>query len=300
MAGPVYNNPGTSLPVRYAHTVDYFSKGVDTQSAFYKVRYLIDNWADSDAFVNALRGFSSNTGGSGGSTTRSSPHQHPLSPNLFCVSAEAVGNGPPVLNASGYPSYAAGAIITAEYRPMVPMDYVTSPDMLQQQIDPSTPLLWCTQSLDYTSEFITIANSQVKWSAGPHNGQPIAGLAYRVRVPITIINLVFHVVPYFPSGVPNLQGFINNATFLECATGTVYFSGCRIDREANTDGSVAQKLALTFMRRTGKKSSGAPGGATDQLWNSLPDPSDLNWYPVAGSGGKTLYDPADFTPLLQF
>lgn len=283
----IYN--GNNLPIAYAHCIDYFSKGIDEQGPFYDVQYYIEDWNQSDAFINALRGLVSLTGGAGGQLTRTSPHQHPLSPNLFCMSARAKGNGLQGLNINGYPSYQNGAIIDAKYRPMTPYGFILTPNEQLQQIDPATPLLWCTQELDFASEAYVIPSSQVTYQAGSFSGQPV-GIPFKLNVPLTYMNLTFHLVPYMPATVVRAkQGLVNISTFLGAAAGTVLFKGAKVVRDENTDGSIAQKLMMTFVERTGN----------NQLWNNLPDPG-LNWVNVAGPGGVNLYTESDLSALLAF
>src|SRR3954469_24315180 len=114
----------TQLPVAYSHTIEGFSKGIDNQGPMIRVVYKIDHYSDADTFINALMGFGSLSGPvTGGTITKSTPHSHPLSPNLYCQSAMLVeGLGAPVLGANGYPNYDGGALIQAEYRPP-PFDF---------------------------------------------------------------------------------------------------------------------------------------------------------------------------------
>lgn len=285
-----YSQPGTSLPAAYAHTIDYFSKGIDQRGPFYHVKYYIDNWTDTDTFINALLGFVDNAGGS---YSYHGPHQHPLSPNLFCVSATCEGQGEPQLNSDGYPLFpdgrkAGGALITAEYRAWTPYDF-TAEQNPQMQIDPTTPLLWCTQEIEFLTELYTVPSAKVTYSSGTYAGQPVRSYSYRIRVPVTVYVLTFHRVPYLPvSTIRSLQGYVNSATFLGVGAGYLYFAGARTTREFNTDGTVVAKVQLTFHERAGSASS--------QKWNSLPNP-DLDWTPVAGPGGQKLYPTGDFTPL---
>lgn len=278
----------TLLPVSYSHTVDFFTKGIDQQSPFYEVQYKISNWADADNFCNALLGFGHASGsGTGITVSRGVPHQHPLSPNLYCRSAVVVeGLGNPVLNSSGYPNYDGGALIRASYRP-APFDFAGG--NLNNQIDPSTPLNWCTQELDFSSETYTIANNTFSYSSGPISGAT-TGVPAKFSIPITTLTLTFHQLPYLPmTTVRNLRGRVNSTTFLGAAAGLVLFKGCKTVREWNTDGTSVQKVQLTFEER-------------DALnpWNSLPSPSGLTWYPVADSLGTKMYPLADLSPLVQF
>lgn len=286
----IYN--GNNLPIAYAHTINYFSKGIDAQGPYYRVEYYITDWTQSDAFVNALKGITTITGGAGGQVTKTAPHQHPLSPNLYCAEAHCRGTGLEQLNAQGYPSYAGGALIEATYRPMVPLGgFQMTPSELLQQIDPATPILWCTQELEFTTEYFIVPGSQstVKFTSGAHSGD-VVGIPFKINVPITYLNLTFHKVPYMPAAsIRAVQGNVNSTTFLGAPAGYVLFKGARVVRDCNSDGTVVQKVMLVFANRT----------ATGQKWNYLPD-IDLGWQSVAASGGATLYPTADLNTIIIF
>lgn len=281
--GTTYQNNGANLPIQYAHTTEFFSKGHDQEGPFYAVKYYISDWSQSDAFVNALRGIVQMTGGTGGTVTRTAPHQHPLSPNLYCMSAVAEGVGTPILNASGLPNYSQGAIITAEYRPMVPYGFVND----GQNIDPSTPLVWCTQEIEFGTEMLVIPNSNMLFSGTIRR----ANYPFKVNVNVTHLSLTFHKLPYIPMGqVRACRGRVNLTTFLGASAGCVLFKGAKTVRDFNTDGTVVQKVMLMFAERD-----------STQPWNYLLDPYDMTWRQVLSSvGSNPIYQSIDFTPLILF
>jgi hypothetical protein len=282
---------GTTYIVATAHTIEYFSKGIDQRSPYMHVQYFIQNYSDVDDFINALMGAGSISGPtSSNNIIRNSPHQHPLSTNLFCVSASlAQGLGNPVLGANGYPDYDGGALIQAEYRPL-PWDAIT-PDR-NNSIDPSTSIVFCTQSIDFTTESFTIADHTFKYSAGVAVGTN-TGVPAKFSIPVTELVLTYHQVPYMPMTiVRNLRGKVNNATFLGATAGTVLFRGAKTERTWNTDGTVTQNVQMMFSER----SSLHP-------WNSLPSKTSLTWQSVTEdgtSGGTKMYETADLSPLVQF
>lgn len=279
---------GTSYIVATAHTCEYFTKGVDQGGPYMRVQYYIHNYSDADNFINALVGAGNLTGPiTGGKVTRNSPHQHPLSPNLFCVSASLVtGLGNPVLNTTGYPDYDGGALIAAEYRALSwdPIEVNRN-----NSIDPTTSILYCTQELDFSSETYTVGNHTFKYSSGVLSGINTSSPA-KFTIPVTELVLTFHQFPYLPMiAVRNLRGRVNTSTFLGAAAGCVLFRGGKTTREFNTDGTVVQKVQMMFAER-------------DALhkWNWLPSPYSLTWYPVADLDGTTMFPTADLSPLLNF
>lgn len=278
----------TLAGIDYTHLIDGFSKGIDDKSPWIRVVYSISSYDDSDDFCNALMGFGTSTGPISGITvTRGVPHAYALSTNLYCHSATVIdGLGNPVLNADGFPQWDGGALIQAEYRP-APMDF--SGGNLNNQIDPLTPVNWCTQEIDFSTETLTIPNSQMKYTAGPNSGSVIKGVYVKFQIPITVMTFTFHKLPYMPmTAVRALRGRVNNATFLGSPPETVLFKGAKTTREWNTDGSVVQRVVLIFEERDAQFP-----------WNSLPSDDSPTFYPVASAGTK-LYPTANLSPLLQF
>jgi hypothetical protein len=281
----------TLAGIDYTHLIDGFTKGIDERSPWARVLYSIDSYDDSDDFCNALMGFGTSTGPITGITvTRGVPHAYPLSTNLYCHSATVVeGLGQPILNSDGYPRWDGGALIQAEYRP-APMDF-SGGENPNHQIDPATPIPWCTQELDHSSLAFTLTNSKLKYTSGPAGviDQPTE-VYVKFEIPITIMTLTFHKLPYLPVGIiGDLSGRVNNATFLGKPAETVLFKGSKTNREWNTDGTVVQRVTLTFEARH-----------ADHPWNSLPTASDPTFYPVAGTGGVKMYKTANLLPLVQF
>lgn len=284
------NAPTTSYPIRCAHTVEYFTKGIDENGPYYKVQYLIDDFANSDTFINFLLGYTTMTGtATAGSIIRRSPHRHPLSPNLYCHNAGLKqGLGDIKANTNGFPSFAGGALIEAEYRPWVPQGaYEMTPEELRNQIDETTPLLWCTQELDFQVETLVIPKSPLKWAAGPNSGK-LTGQPFKKDIGITLLSLTFHKIPYMPATViRSLRGKINIAQFLGSPADQVLFLGGRVIRDTDSSGITVQKVQLTFKER-------------EAGWNKMFDPTDMQWHTVAGPAGVNPYTEGDFSPLLVF
>lgn len=277
----------TQLPVAHSHLIQGFTKGVDQNGPFYRVVYNIANWSDTDAFCNALMGFGTLAGPiTGGTITKGAPHAHPLSPNLYCQSATVVeGLGNPVLSSNGYPDFDGGALIQAEYRPS-PFDFGPNPN---HQIDPEKPIPWCTQEIDFGTELYTIKDNNFVYLGGSLSGDE-TGMPAKIQIPITTLTLTFHKLPYLPMiAVRQLRGRVNSTEFLGAATGTVLFKGAKTSREYNEDGTICQKVVLTFAERDGA-----------HPWNSLPSPSGLTWQPVVDGFGNKFYDTADLNPLIEF
>lgn len=274
--------------INYTHLIDGFTKGIDEKSPWVRAVYSIDSYDDSDEFCNALMGFGTSTGPITGITvTRGAPHAYPLSTNLYCHSATVIdGLGRPVLNADGLPAWEGGALIQAEYRP-VPMDF--SGAQSNHNIDPATPMTWCTQELDFSTQTFTLPNSKLKYTSGPLSGKE-TDVYVKFEIPITVMTLTFHKLPYLPMVIMRtLRGRVNNATFFGSPAECILFKGMKTSREFNTDGTVVQRVAITLEERDAA-----------HKWNSLPTASDPTFYPVEGTGAVKMYRTADFSPILQF
>lgn len=229
----------------HAHMTADFYKGADAQGPYYVVQYLFDDWADSDQVVNELMGIAYRVGST---TVRLPPHQHPLSPNLYCQSARVVGQGSPVLNAPGLPAYDGGFVVEAEYRTSVGQGLILPADDPSNlhQIDPTTPVLWCTQELDFATEAITVPDHAYLWTSD----LTLADTPVKIETSVTTMSLTFHRLPYLPmTAVRAKRGKVNDATFLGAAAGTVLFVGAKTTREVTTDGAVTQRVQLVFKER---------------------------------------------------
>lgn len=291
------SNTGLPGGIPTANTIEYFEKGIDEQGPYYLVQYYINNWQDSDTFINALLGYStagtavSGSGASG--VIKRSPHQYPLSTNLLCRRARAIAPGCAKLGTSGLPDFYGGALIQAEYRPAQFQFYSNN---VQEQIDPSTPIPFCTQEIEHTTETYTIPQSKMVYGSISGNtftaGSTTTDQPFRIRVPVTNLSLTFHLSPnlYVATGtIRQIRGCVNSQTFLGAAAQCVLFRGCRTVRNYDSAGNVVQEIQLTFSERD-----------PSQIWNSLPKVDAVNnitWAPV-GSGNTMPYPAADFNQYI--
>jgi hypothetical protein len=259
-------------------------KGIDDQGPFYKVSYYFTDWADSDMVANQLRGYSSRVGST---TIRSSPHQHPLSPNLVCMSVDIEGCGQPSLNSSGLPYYSAGFFAHCTYRVWTAGPIPDNDPNYNNQIDPTTPVLWATQELDFGTEEYVHEKNQYTWSTGDALNGKMSGIPIRVSIGIVTMTITYHQLPYLPmTTVRNLRNRINNATFLGAAQYTVRFMGARTVRDFNTDGTVCQKVQLTFKER-------------EADWNKFLRKDKLQFDYIVDSSSNKVFTAADLSPLVS-
>lgn len=270
--------------IEYVHSVKYFQKGIASDGPYYRVEYLIDDWAKSDDVVNKLLGF-----GMGG------PHRHPLSPNVICVEAHAEGVGKPVLAPSGLPGYAGGARIAAIYKPPAVAYNGSGTDLAyddpyyRSQIDPGTPLPWCTQDLDYAVETIALPDSYYVWASDSKK----TTVQYVEDVHITTLNLSFERRQELPTvKVRNLRGRINSVPFLGAPVECVRFLGAKTRRQDSPEGILTQSVSLVFQERDVSwnkflRPDGGVGGVP--AWDYLQTPGT----------GRRRYPTGDLNDLLN-
>lgn len=284
--------------IEYVHAIRYFSKGIDQQGPFYLVEYELDDWADTDAFVNGLLGV---TTGTASSANYREPHRHPLSQNLMCMKATVGGLGRIVKNQPGYPQYEA-ARVTAEYRapgPLVGPVLVTDEPGLFHHIAPGEgPLLWVTQEIASQTQSITHPGAKYFWEnrtvmAPPNFTSAVprpVGTPVQIDIYTTIYRLVYHQLPYLPSGpIRALRGRINSHTFLGAPPEHLLFRDYRTGRDWNTDGQTVQRVELDFVEQ-------------EQSWNMLlredkmPGDEDAYDY-IRSESGSRRFKVADLRPL---
>jgi hypothetical protein len=268
--------------IDYVHSYEVFTKGIDAQGPYYDVEYQISDWDNGDAFANALLGI---VGGQ--------PHRHPLSLNLVCTQAVVQGRGRPSLSSDGMPAFSDGAKIRATYRsPGTAFGGSFSNTALDDpgnahQIDPATPIVWCTQELDFETETLSVPNSSYTWESDGTS----ASVPVQLDLAVTTMSLTFHRRSSLPmTRVRNLRGKINSGTFLGAAAECVWFVGGKTSREASTDGTVTQKVTLIFKER-------------NISWNKFLRPGKMpsdaaNWDYLKDTGNKRRFVTADLTPLV--
>lgn len=270
---------GTILP-DHSHLYADYSKGVDSQGPYVLAQYYFDDYADSNAVLDALKGTVTRVGDS---TFRSLPHQHELYPWLFCVSARCVGLGPPRKNAAGLPDYAGGFTIEAEYRSGVG-EAIPAPGGQENahQIDPADPILWCTQELDFATEAVVVPSHSYKWLGD----NTLAEVPVKVEVPLITCVLTFHRLPYLPmTRIRQKVGKTNSDRVLGANAGTILFPGARTTREVSTDGTIVQKVQLVFKEK--------PTG-----WNTFLRKDKFVWDTLVDAQGRRPYQSTTFRELL--
>jgi hypothetical protein len=269
----------TLSEISYATTIEYMTKGIDGQGPYYDVRYVIDDWDQTDTFANALMGYED----------QGTPHRHPLSENLVCTEAVVNGLGSPILNAAGEPAYASGGLITARYRcPAVSMggglfEARDDPDN-DHQIDKQTPLVWCSQELDFEDEIFTYPGGYLKWESDDRK----INSPQTVTITNIVMTLTFHRLRYLPiTKIKEARGKINDKRFLNCDPFRVLFKGAKTQREFDTSGKVKQKVQMIFIERP-------------ENWQKMLRDDKFVWDYVVDEDGGNRFGTYDLNLLIRF
>ena len=275
------------ITVPFKEVGEGLEEGNDERGGFAHKPYLVD-WGNRILFSQQVMGQSAQSGGSKGVWTRQVPYSYPESPGLYAQSTQIKPFGEwfdttPI----SYPS----AIVTVTFRPLdwqaVPMD---DPFYLNQ-IDPTTPVLYATQELDYGVEYVQLPSVGMPGVTIPPkflSDSSVVPTPLNRRVTVVRMVYTWNQLPYIPmSQIQTFLDTLNDATFLGCPKGTVLFEGPKTIREQMSDGTVVQKLTYNFKYRS-----------VD--WNMSLRPDTGLWDVVyfGGSSANKTFAYQSFTPLL--
>lgn len=271
----------TTISVPYVQAPEV-SEGVNESGPWARKPYLVA-WADRYRFAWDMAGLSSSSGG--GSWLRIGPYQYPESPNMFAKELTIEPEGGFTVDATNAPIQFPQARITVLFGVM---DWAAlgsqDPFGLQSlgsNAAEQSSLLFATQEIDFSSESITIPGSAWRFSDGTRSDTPVTR-----RMAVVHMNLTWHRYPLLPmSMVRTYVDTVNDATFMGCARGTVYFVGCKTVREAAADGTWTQRVMMSLKWRS-------------QDWNKVYRPDTLTWDTQQDSGGRTPYEYKNFANIL--
>jgi hypothetical protein len=275
--------PDLSIP--YAHAWDTIKKGIDDRGPYYALSYWFDNWADSDKVANELAGYTTRVGDL---TKRTPPHRFPLSPNLYCDGVVIEGVGAPILSPSGQVNYNGGFFAHVTYRAisMIVQQSQQDPDK-DHQIDKDTPVIYCTQELDFETETYVHERAHYRWSTSDSLNNKRTDVPIKVSLGVTTMTFTFHELTYLPrSLIKKNRNKINDAKFLGSDLETILFVGGRTYREIGRDGTLAQKCTMVFKER-------------DVSWNKFLRRDIVQWDYVQDFSANRMFQTADLSKLLQ-
>jgi hypothetical protein len=236
------------------------------------------DWAFRYQVANGLMGLATH---SGTSISFTSPNVYPESPNLVAstITIRGIGgqyDGPRQIAFDR-------AVITVQYG-VVPFGTLPGSDPGGlNSFDAATPLVYCTQELDFGYMAVPLPRGQVKANSLPVDGHPaVRNLA------VVTMRLTLYRMPYLISAsVRQKAGKLNSGTFLGCTAGMLRFDGVKTHRDGQSDGSLAQTTNIGFSYRP------------EQPWNYVPDPGGSStWYPALYADGATTIPKVSFDDII--
>lgn len=226
-------------------------------------------WSSRFTVIQGLLGLNTRTtvGSNFASFSIATPAQYPEITNAYCQEVSVEPHGPPT-QGSAQVQY-TNCTVWASYK-RLPFAFSSADSgFLQNQLDPNTPLLYCKQSIQVASEYITVPGNQLKFAGTGSSGKTITR-DYAFPIAKIDMRLQFMRVPFMP-----LQAFVtaenspvNSATFLGFATGYVIFNGCDSETTTSSDGTLCQNLNESF------------------TWRAVPWTYD--WDPTAGQFSQVV------------
>ena len=270
----------STISVAYKEMPDV-EEGVNESGPWARKRYLVA-WADRYQFSWDMAGLSNASGSK--SWLQGIPYQYPESPNLFARELRIQPAGGMIVGSS--PIAFPNAEITVLFG-VLDWAALSSQDPFGLQSLGTTAaeqasLLFATQELDFASEFIQLPTTSWSYASdGAKSDTPV-----HRRMTIITMNITWHRYPLMPmSKISTYADSVNDATFLGCARGTVYFVGCKTVREATADGTWTQKVMMSLKYRA-------------QDWNKVYRPDALTWDTMVDGSSNNPFAYKDFSGLL--
>jgi hypothetical protein len=261
-----------------------YSEGADPSVA--STKQFLCAWADRYRLGNGLLGFATATSiGPDGRVNFTPPNRHPEL-NIYSKSIHITGVGRP---SQGPKQLAfASAIVEVDYGQLdwaaLPED---DPDGAQS-IDPDNKFLYCTQEIDYSSEYVTVPGSALKY--GPTGSTKPFNTDMPIKIQMVEMSLMFHKLPYLPVGFAPLVDSTNAGKFLGCAAETVKFNGGKVKRDkyltsdTGSPAGITQAVDFSFTWRP------------KYPWNMIPDPGGgSSWVPFSYKSGAKVFPATDLS-----
>lgn len=269
--------------VQLKETWDGFKKGVGPSGPYVEKTYLLEDWAASNAVINALRG---TINLSGSSVLSVPPHACPESPNLYCVDAYADPQAEIDDRDGGRPRFRQALIRcrygTVPYNALPAMD-PNGANSFPNESNPNTAYTYALCRMKFSSEIIRIPSSAYKFTTAP---QLPVDTPVGISVGVADLMFVRKFVPKLPVALilSKING-LNDATLFGQARGKIQFRGADTEEEYSSDGTKTQQLVLYFKWR-------------EYDWNKQHRPDGSSWDTIQDSSGTMPYVYRDLTPLL--
>lgn len=243
-------------------------------------------YADGDAFVDAVMGGVSVSGGIGGAITYARRHACPENPRLVALEASYEGAGEADYTGGGKPQFER-AIATVTYG-RLPYDQEGTDDAknsFPNSKTPGQPYVYAQCEIDFAGEFVTLPGTGFKFSS---DGKAIEESKHGKHVGTATLRFVRKKVPYLPTElILAKMNKVNDTPIFGAPRGQVLFQGGKTRREASSDGTAVQELELVFQWR-------------ETNWNNFIRPDTGAFAAVVtATGGNPVYAYAELNELLS-
>ena len=116
------------------------------------------------------------------------------------------------------------------------------------QIDPANPFIYAEQNISFSSEWITVPGSAVRYASNSKKLDQDWGF----RSPLANLNISLKYIPYLPAQqiLIAAQSPISSADYLGVAAGYLLFNGAENHQTFMSDGTFAQTFDMSFTVRT--------------------------------------------------
>jgi hypothetical protein len=229
--------------------VNGYTESYDIQGGPGARKGYLCNWSDRFTVIHGILGLSS-APIAGGLITLRVPLAYPelaaestnLLASMYARNVEVYGRGPPVQGASNVAFTSAEIYVTFGNFPWT----FSGIDFFQ--LDPTRPYIWAEQHMVFSSEFITLPGSSVKFAT---SGKVLSGTPYGFNSPLQDMTITLKNVPYLPSAsiLNALQNPVNSVAYLQCNPGFLLFRGAEDERTKAPDGTQTASLTLSFSYR---------------------------------------------------
>lgn len=285
-----------------------YSEEYDIQGGPSAHKVYLCPWANRFTVIHGILGLTS-VPSLGGLITLNVPMAFPelaaestnLLASMYARNVVCTGVGSPVQGASNISFTTARIVVTFGNYPwsFSGIDFF--------QLDPTRPLIWVEQHMEFSGEFITVPGLGVYYAtSGKQLGAPNGQANWGFFNPIVDMTLTLKNVPYLPAQqvLTASQQPLNSVTYLGCAPGFLMFKGLQDDRTHAPDGTPTGSMTLGFSFRpiaqwdcvwSGIKSgTGAykPTGTTPAFWDQVLSAPSGN--PVQGHSDLSRIIPAAY------
>lgn len=263
-----------------------FSEGCNDSGPYARVPYLV-GWDQRWDLVRAVKGVSSTTGPNG-PWNRTGPMPYPdpvMGATIYAKDIEIKPEGRPYTPSD--PIRMTAAIVTVSFGTLTWAANIGDDPLFLNSFsqDPgeNESLQYATQELDFGAEWINIPNSSCGFSDGTKLDTPVSR-----RMSVYRMHITWHRYPLLPMiRIRDYADTVNDATFLGCERGTVYFEGVKTVRETAADGTMTQKVSMTLKWRK-------------HDWNEVlrPDDGQFDFLIYDGDSSSSTYKYKNFRNLL--